>query len=60
MVDLLCGCVARLLQDRVRLRKSARELTRLALSDPLTGLPNRRAIEQEARHEINRSVTLKL
>jgi diguanylate cyclase (GGDEF)-like protein len=54
MVDLLTGCVASLLQDHRRLRRRAHELERLALTDPLTGLPNRRAIDRDAEHEVHR------
>jgi diguanylate cyclase (GGDEF)-like protein len=46
--------VSGLERDNRALRRRLVELERLALTDPLTGLPNRRAIEEAGEHEVRR------
>lgn len=49
---LLLAEIVRLRRQREASRRQERVLTHLALSDPLTGLPNRRAWEQELAQRI--------
>jgi diguanylate cyclase (GGDEF)-like protein len=53
-VALLRRDMAALEREGQRLRRRALEMGRLALTDPLTGLANRRAIELDADYEIRR------
>jgi PleD family two-component response regulator len=53
-LHLLAQDVARLEEDRRGVLRYALEMECLALSDPLTGLPNRRAIEEAAAQELAR------
>jgi diguanylate cyclase (GGDEF)-like protein len=53
-VALLRRDTAALEREGQRLRQQALELGRLAQTDPLTGLANRRAIEEDTEYEIRR------
>ncbi|MGM9322349.1 putative bifunctional diguanylate cyclase/phosphodiesterase [Deinococcus aquaticus] len=46
---------AALVMDEVALRRTVRELDRLALNDPLTGLPNRTHFRQHLTHAMRRA-----
>jgi diguanylate cyclase (GGDEF)-like protein len=52
---LLLAEIVRLRRQREASRRQERVLTHLALSDPLTGLPNRRAWDQELTQRISAS-----
>jgi diguanylate cyclase (GGDEF)-like protein len=53
-VVVLCRAATDLALENDRLRRYARRMERRAMTDPLTRLPNRRAIEARAQAEIRR------
>ena len=55
LMGMFSGIVLeRLKRDREEMKRLRRELAQLALTDPLTGLPNRRHFEEALRGELDR------